>query len=295
MLRYGTLDIKITEKKAYLGNTLVYDKSSFVPVNAETTAFFTALAIPNNTDIYYSTLKNKDVWQIIDNYITAEKANGSFLQVDYPMIGGSASKHSINLVNPSLFQVTWFGGWVHNFLGSKGNGVDAYARTGFILSSEQNINSNGISYVSGTDLTETFSTTIPIGSFNNPSFFSALIVNKNATTPIRARLNNNNVSGTITSNSGIFTAVRQSEILTKIFKDSAVIGSGNSGGNVSNLELAFGTGLTGGSGLGGGVFNGYSVQRFQTVKPHIGLTDAQVIQHHININNREAALLRKTW
>ena len=268
-------------------------KRGGIGYDAETIDYMTAIGIPNDSATYYSTLKNSDVWDIIDTYVKAEKANGSFHFFDYPMIGNTAAQHSYNLVDTSKFQITWSGGWIHSELGAKGNGNNTYGSTGFVPSDEQDVYSNGLSYVSGTDLTETNITAAPIGTVTTGggSKYSFIAANKSASTSIRARMNLDNVSGSISTNSGVVTSVRQSDLVTKLFKNSSLLGSGNSGGLLPTAEVFLGAYGTNGT----PVASAYSVQRFQSFKAHIGLTDTQVSQHHANIDAREAALLRKTW
>lgn len=67
------------------------------------------------------------------------KALKQFLLFDkftafYPLVGGLASWHSLNLVNPSTFQITWNGTVMHNEQGITGDGVTGYGDTGFIKS-----------------------------------------------------------------------------------------------------------------------------------------------------------------
>jgi hypothetical protein len=51
----------------------------------------------------------------------------------YPFIGGTASSHKFNALNPidtdSAFRLTFNGGWTHTSEGAKPNGINAYANT----------------------------------------------------------------------------------------------------------------------------------------------------------------------
>jgi hypothetical protein len=48
----------------------------------------------------------------------------------YPFIGGSAAAHSINLITPGSFSVTWSGAVTHDLNGITGDGVTGYGNTG---------------------------------------------------------------------------------------------------------------------------------------------------------------------
>ena len=49
----------------------------------------------------------------------------------YPFVGGSASQHSYNLKDPTLYQITWNGGITHSSTGVLGNGSTGYGETNF--------------------------------------------------------------------------------------------------------------------------------------------------------------------
>jgi hypothetical protein len=52
----------------------------------------------------------------------------------YPVVGGNATAHSYNLVNTSLYQLSFSSGWTHSANGMTPNGTSAYANTGINLS-----------------------------------------------------------------------------------------------------------------------------------------------------------------
>jgi hypothetical protein len=56
-------------------------------------------------------------------------SNGLWDKLDtfYPHIGGVSAAHALNGKNPSLYSITFNGGWTfNNSFGSKGNGVNSY-------------------------------------------------------------------------------------------------------------------------------------------------------------------------
>lgn len=69
------------------------------------------------------------------------KALKQFLLFDkftafYPIVGGLASWHSLNLINPSTFQITWNGTVTHNANGVTSDGSTGYGDTGFQRATE---------------------------------------------------------------------------------------------------------------------------------------------------------------
>ncbi len=82
-------------------------------------ASITDNTILNALDVLVTELKDKNIW---------EK-----LAVVYPLVGGTASNHSYNLVNPNTFQVTWVNSPTHSSTGVDYNGTTQYGRTGFAV------------------------------------------------------------------------------------------------------------------------------------------------------------------
>jgi hypothetical protein len=68
----------------------------------------------------------------------------------YPFIGGTASTHKWNLINPqdtdAAFRLIFNGGWTHSSNGVQGNGTNGYADTFYNLSLHSTANniSNGV-------------------------------------------------------------------------------------------------------------------------------------------------------
>lgn len=89
------------------------------------------------------------------------KALKQFLLFDkftafYPILGGLASWHSFNLIDPTTFQITWNGTVTHSADGVKSDGVTGYGDTGFIrtgtiLTQGCYANTFGDGYCIGTD------------------------------------------------------------------------------------------------------------------------------------------------
>jgi hypothetical protein len=109
--------------------------------NNETNAFLYASQITDNTqksavNTFVNDLKTAGIW-------TKTKAV-------YPFVGGTASTHKWNLVNPqdtdAAFRLTFIGGWTHSSTGALPNGTNGYADTKFNVN---NFNANINSYSLG--------------------------------------------------------------------------------------------------------------------------------------------------
>jgi len=92
--------------------------------NNETNAFLYASQITDNTqksavNTFVNNLKTAGVW--------------TKMKAVYPLVGGTASTHKWNLVNPqdtdAAFRLVFSGGWTHSSTGALPNGTNAYADT----------------------------------------------------------------------------------------------------------------------------------------------------------------------
>lgn len=108
---------------------------------AETTAYMTAIAVPADGTLYYpATIYQRtglQLWQAFDAFVVTGKSDGWWAKLIalYPYIGGTATAHKFNAVNPvdsnAAFRAQFFGSVTHSATGVQGNGVNGYANTFF--------------------------------------------------------------------------------------------------------------------------------------------------------------------
>jgi hypothetical protein len=85
------------------------------------------------------TYNNITIGNAINTFVVGLKAQGlwSFMDIIYPIVGGTAFSHKWNLKSPfdtnSAFRLTFSGGWTHDSNGMNGNG-SGYAETYFVPS-----------------------------------------------------------------------------------------------------------------------------------------------------------------
>ena len=105
-------------------------------------AFITAASLTDSTQI-----------SAVNTLVTGLKSAGiwSKMKALYPFVGGNATAHSKNLINPSLYNLTFSSGWNHTNTGAKPNGTSAYANTSLLPSSVLNVNSTHVSAYSRED------------------------------------------------------------------------------------------------------------------------------------------------
>ena len=93
----------------------------------------------------------------IEDLVIALKAASiwSKMYYIYPWVGGTASQHSYNLKDPTLYQLTFNGGWTHASTGGTPNGSTGYAGTGFIVNNVTDLDDVAHGFYSRTSDTST--------------------------------------------------------------------------------------------------------------------------------------------
>lgn len=137
----------MTKKKMFF-----YNGTNFVSFGTGTTtqseAFITATGITDS-------VQKDAIRELVNNLIGYSVY--SKLKAIYPMVGGSASSHKYNLIDPrdldAAFRLVFSGTWIHSATGAKPNGTNAYANA---LANNSNIliNNNHISYYSRTEIAQ---------------------------------------------------------------------------------------------------------------------------------------------
>jgi hypothetical protein len=115
-------------------------------LTVRTNSFLTASAISDAT--IRGALNTLDVGLISNSLDTK-------IQTIYPFVGGTASTHKFNFMNPAdtdaAFRLTFNGTWIHSSTGAKPNGTNAFARTFYVPNVSSTQNSHHIAYYSRTN------------------------------------------------------------------------------------------------------------------------------------------------
>jgi len=123
------------------GNTGIYLASLTPAVDPDAQAFITAAGITDPTqqgaiNTLVTDLKGYSIW-------TKFKAI-------YPIVGGSASSHAVNLKTPGTYNLSFATGWTHSTTGMTPNGA-TYASTGINVNSVMSLNSMAFGIYSRTN------------------------------------------------------------------------------------------------------------------------------------------------
>jgi hypothetical protein len=108
------------------------------PVNAN--YYNTAYNNETNAFLYSSQITDNTQKSAVNTLVNNLKTAGIWTKMKavYPFIGGTASTHKWNLINPqdtnAAYRLTFNGGWTHSSTGALPNGTNGYADTFFNLS-----------------------------------------------------------------------------------------------------------------------------------------------------------------
>lgn len=204
-------------------------------------AFFTAASITDNTqksavNQLVLDLKAASIW-------TKMKAL-------YPIVGGVASAHAVNLKQPGTYNLSFATGWTHSSTGMTPNGA-TYADTFLIPSTTLTLNSSAIGYYGGNNITPSVNK-CAIGSVMTgqllsieptyPAYGLFGDVNDGSATFTANTISSGFIFASRTSSSekihsirGVQTIKTENSIGTPTV--SVVIGARNNNGNLENYSL----------------------------------------------------------
>jgi hypothetical protein len=270
---------------------IFYNKSTSNLIAVTTTISYT----DTDANAYISAatltgLEQDSAYQLITDLKTA--GLWTKIQALYPFKGTTAAQHKWNAKNPLdtdiANRLVFTGSPIFSNNGYLAGG--GYANTFLIPNSVQNVNSNGITAVVGTNNSANTNDTV-IGAFGSGSNASWIVVKGNNTTYLREiRINFAAVQQTgINEAKGVWTGTRQSATVSKFFRNSTLIGSVTATGTLPTFPIWIG-GLN-----NNGATYGSTSQRIQIAIIHQGLSDAEVATLHSIIDLSEVIAGRKTW
>jgi len=151
----------------------------------------------------------------------------------YPIVGGSATSHKFNLINPTdsdaAFRLSFVGGWTHSANGMQPNGINGYADTFFNpLAQSISINSNALHFYSRTN-----NTTVSYSyGVQSTGLFAALFYTGTATFRSYNMTTGGNLLDTaMARNDGFMTQTRTAVNAQANYRNGASLGSNASASN----------------------------------------------------------------
>jgi len=259
---------------------MIINPYAFGGYDADAQAFITAAGITDGTqksaiNTLVLDLKGYSIWT---------KFNAL-----YPFVGGTATTHKYNLKNPldtdAAFRLSFNGGWTHSSTGATPNGTTAYADTFLVPLSVLDLNSLALGFYSGTNVSETSSDPVNMGSFFGVT--EAFIITKQNSAAI-TRNNGSAISYSTAVNKGFFVSSKQSSTLTDLYIDGTQQATGNSGGTRPNDTCYLGNMNFGGIPYA----SGYVKNDFRLAFLSNGLNDTEVSNLYTAVQAFQTTLSR---
>jgi len=187
-----------------------------ISYDADATAFFTAASITNTTqksavNTLVIDLKAANIW-------TKMKAL-------YPVVGGSASSHAVNLKQPGTFNLSFSTGWTHSITGMTPNGA-AFSTTNMNTSVNLTSNNAHVSYYITTEPSS--NAQVVIGNVDNTGSYLPIIqLYPKTSGNLLADMQDYNyrISGANTNSLGLYVLNRSASNNYKVFKNNSVFGT----------------------------------------------------------------------
>jgi hypothetical protein len=192
----------------------------------------------------------------------------------YPFVGGTASTHKFNLINPvdtnSAFRLVFTGGWVHSQNGALPNAVNSWADTFLITSTNLSVNSSHLSMYSRTQSTTGFH---DIGNSSSGNFALSAYYSGIGKLIVSYLYPTHSFLNTETNTLGLIIGSRTANNVLRMFFNGGLLGT-NTTVRTSNLPaISLYLGATNSSGVAGF----FSNRQFAFASIGDGLTDSDAI------------------
>ena len=225
----------------------------------------------------------------INNLVIGLKADSLWAKMKaiYPVVGGTASAHAVNLKTPGTYNLTFATGWTHSANGMTPNGSSAYADTALNPSSALTLNSTHLSFYSRTNVSASQREIAIYQAGDNPT----MALGTNFGNEISDHYNyNQRISASIASSTGFYISARTTSTSHKLYKNNTTLGT-NTSTNVNSLPNGnLFIGASNNTTLG--VITSYSTKECAFASIGDGLTDTDATNLYTRVNTYQTALSR---
>jgi len=298
---FASIGDGLTDTEAQVFNQIVEGYQFALSRNIDTAkSFYYNSSYSNETNAFlYSTQITDTTIQTATNTLVSDlKTAGiwSKMKAVYPMVGGTATTHKYNLVNPSdtngAFRLTFSTGWTHSSNGATPNGTNAYANTFFSTSVLGSINSGHLSYYSRTNFV-TAASNVDMGVLKStPDSYTDLQLCGAVGNLFRFNNGTSFSSIASTNTQGYYLGTRTASNVIKTFKNGVVIISGT---NLSSATSAYPVFLGATNNVGTGTTNTpqyYSTRQCAFASIGDGLSDAEAANFYTAVQAFQTTLNR---
>ena len=241
------------------------------PVDPDAQAFITAAAITDPTqqgaiNTLVTDLKGYSIW--------------TKMKAIYPIVGGSASSHAVNLKTPGTFNLSFSSGWTHSANGMQPNGA-AYADTNFSIN-QMTASNAAFGIYSRTNDTTGLKV---VGAYNGANVSRCWVNLTNGNIQIA---DTGQISYTANPSTGFFMSRRDATNFNQSYKNGVSLGSITNNFTVFNLNFYLGAAND------GGAPNYYSTHQmaFAFLGGNAALTDADAINFRTAVQAYQTTLGR---
>lgn len=203
----------------------------------------------------------------------------------YPFIGGNAAAHSLNLTDPTLNSISWYGSPGHSANGVAFNGA-SYGNTGINPFSSMSLNSASLGFYSRT---EALAYTLDLGARNDASigFYGSFSYYGSLYTAMNSAETGRGTPAWGNKTSGLLIANRQSATTTKHSVTESFSATYTDNANyLPNLPIYLGAINAGGLPMY------YSSKQCAAAFVANGLSDAETVFLHRSIQKYQQSLSR---
>ena len=266
----------------------VINNVAVVGIEAETTSYMNAVAIPNDSTIYYSStpqeITGAAIWTAIDNYVKELKSAAIYAKFKaiYPLIGDTAIKMKWNLKNPldtdAAFRLAFFGSGILSATGWKGNGSNTYLETFLNSSTQITLNSESVGYYIRTSSSSGMDGGVFISGFGTTVIVRTGFTAFRSQSQTESAVSLTNITGLIAVNR-IVSSFYKVQSRDSLFTVNTV--------STANalVNTSFQIGKIGGTA-------GYSDREYSFSYISEGLTDTELLAHNTAVENLQTALKR---
>ena len=242
-----------------------------ITYDADALAFFTAASITDTTqknavNTLVLSLKSANIW--------------SKMKALYPVVGGVASSHAVNLKTPGTYNLTFSTGWTHSNNGM--TPLTAYANTSLTPSVILSLNSTHLSYYSRTN---SINTGLIGSQLSGGGDAIQLVMGSNF---LGGRINDNTYSQATVTNTQAFMMHNRNSSTSKQFWRNAVSYSYT----ITSTSRPNQTILLGAYNNNGGITN-YDDRQCAFASIGDGLTDAEASAFYTAVQNYQTTLGRQ--
>lgn len=256
-----------------------YGRSKKIGVSFDPDAqtFFTAASITDTTQ------KNA-----VNQLVLDLKSYGVWTKCSaiYPIVGGSASSHAVNLKTPGTFNLTFSTGWTHASTGM--TPLSAYANTFLSPLSQLSLNNTHLSYYSRTNSN---GAEVEIGVQSNNGLYYTILELR--TSNLSYALINNTITGTVsasdTDSRAFYIGNRTASNVLNLFRNSTkILNSTTTSGALPEGNIYLGAFYSGSSATP----SSYSTKQCAFASIGSGLTDTESANFYTAVQAYQTTLSR---